>query len=118
MINLFCETFHKMFNNTTSMEMIFHVYYHYSHVVYITRGITNEKDISDTINTRDCYDTFFAQAHVKWFTKVVPHKESIEHILSPMFIFLTLVAAIVLAALTLIIPKMAEWGNGGSSLQF
>lgn len=53
---------------------------------------------------------FFAQAHVKWFTKAVPHKESIEHILSPMFIFLTLVAAIVLAALTLIIPKMAEWG--------
>ena len=52
---------------------------------------------------------FFAQAHVKWFTKVVPHKESIEHILSPIFILLTLVAATVLATLTLVIPKMTEW---------
>ncbi|WP_413298981.1 hypothetical protein AA0X95_14565 [Bacillus sp. 1P10SD] len=53
---------------------------------------------------------FFAQAHVKWFTNVAPHKESIEHILSPMFLFFTLLAAVVLATLTLIIPKMAEWG--------
>jgi hypothetical protein len=53
---------------------------------------------------------FYAHAHVKWFTNVVPQKESIEHILSPMFIFLTLIAAIVLAALTLIIPRMTEWG--------
>ena len=53
---------------------------------------------------------FAAEAHVKWFTKVEPHKESIEHILSPMFILLALVAAVVLASLTLIIPKMAEWG--------
>ncbi|WML39484.1 hypothetical protein RCG19_20235 [Neobacillus sp. OS1-2] len=51
----------------------------------------------------------FAEAHVKWFTEVTPHKEAIEHILSPMFIFLALIAAIVLASLTLFIPKMAEW---------
>ncbi|MFB5195915.1 hypothetical protein ACE198_13455 [Neobacillus sp. KR4-4] len=53
----------------------------------------------------------FAQAHVKWFTNVEPHKESIENILSPMFLLLTLVAAVVLATLTLIIPKMAKWGT-------
>lgn len=52
---------------------------------------------------------FFTHAHVKWFTNVTPHKESIEHILSPVFILLALVAAIVLASLTLFIPKMAEW---------
>jgi hypothetical protein len=38
--------------------MIYHVYYHYVHVVYICRGITDEKDISDTINTGAYYDTF------------------------------------------------------------
>jgi len=53
---------------------------------------------------------FFANAHVKWFTNVEPHKESIEHIVSPAFIFLAIVAAVVLASLTLIIPKMADWG--------
>lgn len=53
---------------------------------------------------------FFTDAHVKWFTNVAPQKESIEHILTPIFMLLALVAAIVLASLTLIIPKMAEWG--------
>lgn len=53
---------------------------------------------------------FFAQAHVKWFTNITPHKETIEHILSPEFLFLAFVAAVVLATLTIIIPKMAEWG--------
>lgn len=51
----------------------------------------------------------FTEAHVKWFTEVAPHKESIEHILSPAFMMLALVAAVVLASLTLFIPKMAEW---------
>ena len=53
---------------------------------------------------------FFAEAHVKWFTTVEPQKESIEHIVSPAFLFFALVAAVVLASLTLFIPKMAEWG--------
>ena len=53
---------------------------------------------------------FYTEAHVKWFTNVAPHKETIEHIVSPAFMFLALVAAVVLASLTLIIPKMAEWG--------
>ncbi|WP_160723049.1 hypothetical protein [Bacillus sp. USDA818B3_A] len=52
---------------------------------------------------------FLTEAHVKWFTNVEPHKESIEHILSPIFIFFALLAAIVLGSLTLIIPKMTEW---------
>lgn len=54
---------------------------------------------------------FIAEAHVKWFTKIKPQKESIEQILSPMFIFLALVAAMVLGLLTLIIPKMSERGT-------
>lgn len=52
---------------------------------------------------------FLTEAHVKWFTKVVPHKESIEHILSPLFMSLALIAAIVLASLTLLIPKTDGW---------
>lgn len=51
---------------------------------------------------------FYTQAHVKWFTQVAPQKETIENILSPLFMSLALVAAIVLGMLTLIIPKMAE----------
>lgn len=52
---------------------------------------------------------FFTNAHVKWFTEVAPKKETIEHILSPLFISLSILAAIVLAFLTLIIPKTTEW---------
>lgn len=52
---------------------------------------------------------FYTQAHVKWFTEVAPQKETIENILSPLFMALALVAAIVLATLTLIIPKTSEW---------
>lgn len=52
---------------------------------------------------------FYTQAHVKWFTEVAPQKETIENILSPLFMTLALVAAIVLATLTLIIPKTSEW---------
>ncbi|MBM4765423.1 DoxX family membrane protein [Bacillus sp. B15-48] len=52
---------------------------------------------------------FFTQAHVKWFTEVEPQKESIEQILSPLFMSLALMAAIVIALLPLLIPKIAEW---------
>jgi hypothetical protein len=52
---------------------------------------------------------FYTQAHVKWFTEVAPQKETIENILSPLFMVLALVAAVVLASLTLIIPKTTEW---------
>lgn len=52
---------------------------------------------------------FFASAHVKWFTNVTPQKETIENILSPLFLGLALTAAIVLAMLTLIIPRTAQW---------
>lgn len=52
---------------------------------------------------------FFVQAHVKWFTKLTPQKETIENILSPFFISLALLAAVVLGVLTLLIPRFAEW---------
>ncbi|WHX39891.1 hypothetical protein QNH36_19930 [Mesobacillus sp. AQ2] len=51
----------------------------------------------------------YTNAHVKWFTEVAPKKETIENILSPLFMGLALLAAVVLASLTLIIPKMAQW---------
>lgn len=51
---------------------------------------------------------FFTSAHVKWFTSVVPQKETIENILSPLFMVLAFTAAMVLALLTLVIPKTAE----------
>ncbi|SEM21304.1 hypothetical protein SAMN05192533_101439 [Mesobacillus persicus] len=51
----------------------------------------------------------FTNAHVKWFTEVTPVKESIENILSPLFMSLALIAAVVLGILTLLIPKMAKW---------
>ncbi|MGM0901149.1 MAG: hypothetical protein ACQEXB_08605 [Bacillota bacterium] len=48
-------------------------------------------------------------AHVKWFTEVEPQKESIEQILSPLFMSLALTAAVVLGVLTLLIPKTTNW---------
>jgi hypothetical protein len=48
-------------------------------------------------------------AHVKWFTEVEPQKESIEQILSPLFMSLALTAAVVLGTLTLLIPKTTNW---------
>lgn len=52
---------------------------------------------------------FFTEAHVKWFTEVAPKKETIENILSPLFMSLALIAAVILGILTLIIPKTANW---------
>ncbi|MGD6842501.1 hypothetical protein ACQCVH_08235 [Bacillus infantis] len=52
---------------------------------------------------------FFTDAHVKWFTNVIPQKETIENILSPLFMGLALTAAVILGLLTLAIPKTTEW---------
>jgi hypothetical protein len=46
----------------------------------------------------------FADAHVKWFTEVTPEKEEIEHILSPLFMTLTVSIAALLAVLTQLLP--------------
>ncbi|MEH7526218.1 hypothetical protein V7149_23560 [Bacillus sp. JJ1503] len=54
---------------------------------------------------------FFSYAHVKWFTEVAPQKEAIENILSPLFISLAILAAIVLAFLAISIPKTTEWST-------
>jgi uncharacterized membrane protein YphA (DoxX/SURF4 family) len=51
---------------------------------------------------------FEAEAHVKWFTEVEPHKESIENILSPLFLSVALIAAIILAILPQFLPKLME----------
>ncbi|NEY72686.1 DoxX family membrane protein [Bacillus mesophilus] len=45
-----------------------------------------------------------ANAHVKWFTEVAPVKASIENILSPLFLTISLLAAIILAILPQVLP--------------
>lgn len=52
---------------------------------------------------------FFTDAHVKWFTEVEPVKDSIENILSPLFMSLTLVASLVLALLAILIPSITKF---------
>lgn len=51
---------------------------------------------------------FLADAHVKWFTEVTPEKEDIEHILSPIFMTITLLVATLLAVLTQILPLLDQ----------
>lgn len=48
----------------------------------------------------------FAGAHVKWFTKLEPEKISIEQILSPLFISVALLSAVILALLPQIMDKL------------
>jgi len=50
----------------------------------------------------------YTTAHVKWFTDLEPEKEPIEQILSTEFIIISLLIAILLAALTQWIPKLME----------
>ncbi|WP_456272315.1 DoxX family membrane protein [Bacillus sp. AK031] len=49
-----------------------------------------------------------AQAHVKWFTERTPEKVAIEEILSPMFMTLSLIVAVLLSVITLILQPMIE----------
>jgi uncharacterized membrane protein YphA (DoxX/SURF4 family) len=49
---------------------------------------------------------FLTDAHVKWFTEVTPEKEEIEHILSPMFMTITVLVAALLAVLTQLLPVL------------
>ncbi|NOU93012.1 DoxX family membrane protein [Paenibacillus sp. LMG 31456] len=49
-----------------------------------------------------------AEAHVKWFTELTPHKESITSIISPLFMFLALIVALLLALLAQILPVLNE----------
>jgi hypothetical protein len=50
------------------------------------------------------FSPLFAEAHVKWFTEITPEKEQIEHILSPMFMTITVLIATLLAVLTQVLP--------------
>ncbi|MCR8632518.1 DoxX family membrane protein [Paenibacillus radicis (ex Xue et al. 2023)] len=50
-----------------------------------------------------------AEAHVKWFTELPPQKESIIHIISPLFMFLAIMVAVLLALLAQILPALSEW---------
>ncbi|MCP8969187.1 DoxX family membrane protein [Ectobacillus ponti] len=52
------------------------------------------------------FSPVWAYAHVKWFTHVAPVKEPIEHILSPLFMGIALLVALVLAVLTQLLPKL------------
>ncbi|WP_338787365.1 DoxX family membrane protein [Metabacillus sp. FJAT-53654] len=47
-------------------------------------------------------------AHVKWFAKVAPEKVSIEEILSPLFITISLLCAVLLAVLSQVMSKVMD----------
>ncbi len=51
-----------------------------------------------------------AHAHVKWFTEVQPVKEDITTILSPFFMILAIVTAVILAGLTQVVGRLSTWG--------
>ncbi|WP_332628990.1 hypothetical protein [Halalkalibacter flavus] len=53
---------------------------------------------------------FFVDAHVKWFTELEPQKESIENIINPLFMFITIITAVFLAILPQVLPKLMAWG--------
>lgn len=50
-----------------------------------------------------------SSAHVKWFTDIDPVKESIENILSPFFLGMSVVVALILGILPQIIPQITNW---------
>lgn len=50
----------------------------------------------------------FAEAHVKWFTQQEAEKVAIEEILSPLFMVLSLLVAVILSVLTLILQPVIE----------
>ncbi|MBD8067764.1 DoxX family membrane protein [Bacillus sp. PS06] len=54
------------------------------------------------------FSPVLTNAHVKWFTDVPPQKESIENILSPLFMSLALLAALVLSVLPQLLPKLMK----------
>ncbi len=50
----------------------------------------------------------FAEAHVKWFTDVQPEKETIQNILSPFFMVMAVLSALVLSVLPQLLPKLMK----------
>ncbi|MBW7476459.1 hypothetical protein K0T92_17130 [Paenibacillus oenotherae] len=56
-----------------------------------------------------CSGAAVADAHVKWFTDVVPEKETIIGILSPLFMGIALFVAVLLAVLTQVLPLLSKW---------
>lgn len=52
---------------------------------------------------------FYADAHVKWFTKLEPVKETIENILSSLFMSVALLSAIIISLLPQILPVLSKW---------
>ncbi|WP_078553008.1 DoxX family membrane protein [Bacillus alkalicellulosilyticus] len=55
------------------------------------------------------FTPFIALAHVKWFTDVMPVKESIDQIITPLFMALTIITALVLAILPQVLPKVMQY---------
>ncbi|MFC4322104.1 DoxX family membrane protein [Litchfieldia salsa] len=68
----------------------------------------NQKIILYIIMAAILLTPVLTQAHVKWFTDVVPQKESIENILSPLFMSLAIVAALVLSILPQLLPRLMK----------
>ncbi|OLS33470.1 DoxX family membrane protein [Bacillus sp. MRMR6] len=51
-----------------------------------------------------------AAAHVKWFTEVTPEKETIENIISPFFMTISILIALLLAVLPQLLPIVDNLG--------
>ncbi len=47
-------------------------------------------------------------AHVKWFTDIAPVKETLDNVLSPVFAGTALAVALLLAALTQLLPSIMK----------
>lgn len=69
-----------------------------------------KKNILTTLIFFAClFSPLYTSAHVKWFTELEPYKESIENILSPLFIVISLIVSIILAILPQVLPILMQW---------
>lgn len=50
--------------------------------------------------------TVIVEAHVKWFTETEPERAAIEQIISPLFVSLAILTAVILAILPQLVPKI------------
>ncbi|WP_238174878.1 hypothetical protein [Bacillus thuringiensis] len=55
-----------------------------------------------------CLSPHRTQAHVKWFTTIVPEKKNLEDIINPLFLIVALLSAVTIAILPFILAKMNE----------
>ena len=50
----------------------------------------------------------YVYAHVKWFTEVIPQKENLDHIISPLFMGVALISALIISVLPRLVTLMEK----------